>query len=69
MSAKFIFSRKLSNSGMTELASLPKKLRSLADHQPDYMSGESFKRGGTPGKGLIINTRYSVEDWSKWVKN
>jgi heme-degrading monooxygenase HmoA len=44
-----------------------RKLRTLAQNQPGYITGETLRRLDKPDEYLVISTWESADDWRKWV--
>ena len=63
-----IFIRRVITEGRTnDLLPLFRHLRSLANNQPGYISGETLKKIDSPGEYLVISTWQSLDDWRRWV--
>ncbi len=61
--------------GGMDLALLPTlsdlliELRSMANRQPGYISGETLRNVDDPGEYLVISTWKSLEAWHYWLGN
>lgn len=67
MAVKIIIKRIVPESKAEELKPLLQRLRNLANQQPGYISGETFKRIDHPGESLVISTWQSMDDWRRWA--
>jgi heme oxygenase (mycobilin-producing) len=69
MAIKIIIKRTISEDKVKYLTPLLKQLRTLANNQPGYISGETMKRMDRPGEYLVISTWKSLEEWEKWLSS
>jgi heme-degrading monooxygenase HmoA len=67
MAIKIVIKRTISEDNVKYLTPLLKQLRTLANNQPGYISGETLKRLDRTGEYLVISTWKSVDDWEKWL--
>ncbi len=51
------------------LSELLIELRSIAQRQPGYISGETLRNVHTPEEYMVISTWLSIEAWEKWFAN
>lgn len=51
------------------LSELLIELRSMANHQPGYISGETLRNVYSPGEYVVISTWISLEAWENWFAN
>ena len=69
MSVKIFIKRSVSESKVSELTILLKRLRSVTLMQPGYISGQTLKRLDKANECIVISTWRSLEDWNDWIKN
>lgn len=67
MAVKILIKRSIPENRAKDLMPFFKQLRSLANNQPGYISGETLKRIDRPGHYLVISTWRSADDWRRWV--
>jgi heme-degrading monooxygenase HmoA len=67
MAVKIFIRRVITEERINDLLPLFRHLRSLANNQPGYISGETLKKIDSPGEYLVISTWQSLDDWRKWV--
>ena len=67
MAVKIFIRRVIAEERINDLLPLFRHLRSLANNQPGYISGETLKKIDSPGEYLVISTWQSLDDWRKWV--
>ena len=76
MIVRVLMTRKMTKltSGM-DAALLPRlselliELRSMANRQPGYISGETLRNVDDPSEYLVISTWKSLEAWEHWFAN
>ncbi len=66
MTAKILISRQFKPGNTRQIVALLNKIRSIALHQPGYMSGETLVKNGVPNKMVVISTWRSMETWYRW---
>ncbi|MBW2613736.1 MAG: antibiotic biosynthesis monooxygenase [Deltaproteobacteria bacterium] len=54
---------------MPKLSELMIELRSLANRQPGYISGETLRNVNDPNEYLVISTWKTREAWNNWFAN
>ena len=67
MAVKIFIRRVIAEERTNDLLPLFRHLRSLANNQPGYISGETLRKIDSPGEYLVISTWQSLDDWRKWV--
>ena len=67
MAVKIFIRRVITEERTNDLLPLFRHLRSLANNQPGYISGETLRKDDSPGEYLVISTWQSLDDWRKWV--
>lgn len=51
------------------LSEMLMELRTIANHQPGYISGETLRNVHRPEEYVVISTWRSMEDWERWFAN
>lgn len=67
MAVKILIKRTVSMDKAKKIIPLFRQMRSLANNQPGYISGETLKSMDRPDTYLIISTWQSSDDWGKWL--
>ena len=69
MAVKILIKRTFPKNSIQVLTPLLLKLRSLANKQKGYISGETLKSVENPDEYLVISTWQSMQDWQEWMKS
>lgn len=69
MAVKILIKRRVSEEKAKELIPLFRQLRTLANNQEGYISGETLRSLDEPEEFLVISTWNSSADWKKWVQS
>jgi len=69
MAVKIIIIRRVSQEKEAELRPLLLQMRSLANAQVGYISGETLINYDDPEERIVISTWKSIENWNSWVRN
>lgn len=69
MIAKVIIKRRFKEGNTRQIVALLNELRSRANHQPGYISGETLTQSAFPNNMVVIATWQSMEDWQRWKEN
>ena len=69
MAVKILIKRTVPQDKAREVIPLFRKLRTLANDQQGYISGETLRRLDKPDEFLVISTWESSDDWTKWVES
>lgn len=69
MAVKILIKRTVPQGKAREVIPLFRKLRTLANDQQGYISGETLRRLDKPDEFLVISTWESSDDWTKWVES
>jgi heme-degrading monooxygenase HmoA len=69
MAVKILIKRTVPQDKAREVIPLFRKLRTLANDQQGYISGETLRRLDKPDEFLVISTWESSDDWAKWVES
>ena len=63
------FGRDLDVSLLPILSEMLVELRSIANRQAGYISGETLRNVNNPEEYVVISTWRSLEDWERWFAN
>jgi len=69
MPIQVIIKRKWETDKPEALFPLLTELRSLAEKQPGYISGETLRSLNNPDKYLVFSKWETVDDWKKWLQS
>jgi heme-degrading monooxygenase HmoA len=69
MPIQVIIKRKWETDKPEALFPLLTELRSLAEKQPGYISGETLRSLNDPDKYLVFSKWETVDDWKKWLQS
>ena len=76
MIVRVIMTRKMARDGrgldvslLPILSELLVELRSIANRQAGYISGETLRNVNNPEEYVVISTWRSLEDWERWFAN
>lgn len=76
MIVRVIMTRKVARYGkgldvtlLPVLSELLMELRSIANQQPGYISGETLRNVHEPEEYVVISTWRSMDDWQRWFAN
>lgn len=67
MSVKVLITRTVPIDKGRDMLQLFREMRSLANAQPGYISGETLKSNDRPDVFLVISTWESAEAWNEWL--
>lgn len=67
MSVKIIIVRHVPQEKAADLRPLLLQMRSLANAQSGYISGETLVNYDNPSEHLVISTWKTLEDWNTWL--
>lgn len=68
MAVKIIIVRHVTREKSTELRPLLLEMRSLANAQSGYVSGETLVNFDDPSEYLVISTWKTLKDWNLWLE-
>ncbi|MFO7667742.1 MAG: antibiotic biosynthesis monooxygenase [Desulfobacterales bacterium] len=54
---------------LPRLSEMLLELRTMAHHQPGYISGETLRNVHDQEEYMVISTWKSLEDWERWFGN
>lgn len=69
MAVKVLIRRKVPEDRAREMIPLFRKMRSLANEQPGYITGETMRNLEDPDEFLVISTWETSDDWKRWVES
>ena len=69
MAVKILIKRIVPQDKAKEVIPLFRKLRTLANEQQGYISGETLRRLDKPEQFMVISTWESSNDWARWVES
>ncbi|MEW6671173.1 MAG: antibiotic biosynthesis monooxygenase family protein [Thermodesulfobacteriota bacterium] len=69
MAVKVLIKRTVPQDKAREIIPLFRQMRSQANNQPGYISGETLKSLDRPDTFLVISTWQSSNDWHKWLSS
>ena len=69
MPIQVIIKRKWETDKPEALIPLLTELRSLAEKQPGYISGETLRSLDAPDKYMVFSKWETVDDWKNWLQS
>ena len=69
MSIQVIIKRKWQTNNPEALFPLLTEIRSLAQKQPGYISGETLRSLDDPEDYIVISQWETADDWKKWLQS
>jgi heme-degrading monooxygenase HmoA len=66
MTAKILIKRRFRKGHAPQIVALLNEIRSLAMHQPGYISGETLVQNGYPNNMVVISTWQDMDAWLSW---
>ena len=69
MAVKILIRRNVPESKAREMIPLFRKMRTLANEQPGYITGETMRNLEKPDEFLVISTWETSDDWKRWVQS
>ena len=69
MAVKILIRRKVPEDKARKMIPLFREMRSMANQQPGYITGETMRNLENPDEFLVISTWESSEDWTRWVQS
>jgi heme-degrading monooxygenase HmoA len=67
MAVKILIRRTVPDNKARQMIPLFRKMRTLANEQPGYITGETMRNLENPDEFLVISTWETSDDWSRWV--
>ena len=69
MAVKVLIQRNVPERKAREMIPLFRKMRTLANEQPGYITGETMRNLEKPDEFLVISTWETSDDWKRWVQS
>ena len=69
MAVKILIRRIVPEEKARKMIPLFRKMRSLANEQPGYITGETMRNLEKPDEFLVISTWETSDDWKQWEQS
>jgi heme-degrading monooxygenase HmoA len=69
MAVKVLIRRTVPENKARQMIPLFRKMRTLANEQPGYITGETMKNLENPDEFMVISTWETSDDWKRWVQS
>ncbi len=69
MAVKILIRRKVPEDRARKMIPLFREMRSMANQQTGYITGETMRHLEKPDEFLVISTLATSEDWKRWVQS
>ena len=69
MAVKVLIRRKVPEDKGRKMIPLFREMRSMANQQSGYITGETMRNLEKPDEFLVISTWETSEDWKRWVQS
>ena len=69
MAVKVLIRRKVPEDKARKMIPLFREMRSLANEQPGYITGETMRNLEKSDDFLVISTWETSDDWERWVQS
>ncbi len=69
MAVKIMIRRKVPENKARQMIPLFREMRTLANEQPGYITGETMKNLEKPDEFLVISTWETSDDWKQWEQS
>ena len=69
MAVKVLIRRKVPENMARQMIPLFREMRSLANEQPGYITGETMRNLEKTDDFLVISTWETSDDWKRWVQS
>ena len=69
MAVKVLIRRKVPENKARQMIPLFREMRTLANEQPGYITGETMRNLEKPDNFLVISTWETSEAWNRWVQS
>ena len=69
MEIKILILRTVPDNLARQMIPLFRKMRTLANEQPGYITGETMRNLENPDEFLVISTWETSDDWKRWVES
>ena len=69
MAVKILIRRRVPEDKARQMIPLFRRMRTLANEQPGYITGETMKNLERPDEFLVISTWETSDDWRSWLES
>jgi len=69
MAVKILIRRIVPANKARQMIPLFREMRTLANEQPGYITGETMRNLENPDEFLVVSTWETSDDWSRWVQS
>ena len=69
MAVKILIRRTVPEAKARQMIPLFRKMRTLANEQAGYITGETMRNLENPDEFLVISTWETSDDWNRWVQS
>ena len=69
MAVKVLIRRTIPENKARQMIPLFRKMRTLANEQPGYITGETMKNLENPDEFMVISSWETSDDWKRWVQS
>ena len=69
MAVKILIRRKVPENKKRQMIPLFREMRTLANEQPGYITGETMRNLENPDEFLVVSTWETSDDWNRWVQS
>ena len=69
MAVKVLIRRKVPENKARQMIPLFREMRTLANEQPGYITGETMRNLEKPDEFLVISTWETSDDWKQWEQS
>ena len=69
MAVKILIRRRVPEDKARQMIPLFRRMRTLANEQPGYITGETMKNLERPDEFLVISTWETSDDWRRWLES
>lgn len=69
MAVKVLIRRTVPEDKARQMIPLFRKMRSLANQQSGYITGETMRNLENPDEFMVISTWETSDDWKRWVQS
>ena len=69
MAVKILIRREVPEDKARKMIPLFREMRSMANQQPGYITGETMRNLEKPDEFLVVSTWETSEDWKRWVQS
>jgi heme-degrading monooxygenase HmoA len=69
MAVKVLIRRNVPGNKARQMIPLFREMRTLANEQPGYITGETMRNLENPDDFLVISTWETSDDWTQWVQS